>query len=126
VRNAQFLPPTLQTPRIPVWLAAHWPNREPFRRAARWDGVFPEFPHGGDELAQLDDLFRFVRAERRAVRHRLLYRSVATTARRSRACWRHLVAGADRAHSLRGTWERPWPLDAMRAFVKEGPPIADR
>jgi alkanesulfonate monooxygenase SsuD/methylene tetrahydromethanopterin reductase-like flavin-dependent oxidoreductase (luciferase family) len=28
-------------PRIPVWLAARWPNRRPVARAARWDGVFP-------------------------------------------------------------------------------------
>jgi alkanesulfonate monooxygenase SsuD/methylene tetrahydromethanopterin reductase-like flavin-dependent oxidoreductase (luciferase family) len=26
-------------PRIPIWLGATWPNRKPFRRAARFDGV---------------------------------------------------------------------------------------
>ena len=31
----------LQRPRIPVWLAATWPVRAPFRRAAQWDGVWP-------------------------------------------------------------------------------------
>jgi hypothetical protein len=25
---------------IPVWVAGRWPNRRPFRRAARWEGVF--------------------------------------------------------------------------------------
>lgn len=27
------------SPRIPIWLAGTWPNRKPFRRAARYDGV---------------------------------------------------------------------------------------
>lgn len=41
VRDARFLPPPVQSPRIPVWIAGMWPNKRPFRRAARWDGVFP-------------------------------------------------------------------------------------
>ncbi len=32
-------PRPLQSPRIPIWLAAGWPRRPPFRRAACWDGV---------------------------------------------------------------------------------------
>lgn len=39
--DACFLPTPLQQPRIPIWLAAAWPNKKPFRRAARWDGVSP-------------------------------------------------------------------------------------
>src|SRR5262249_11423353 len=41
VHGAQFLPRPLQTPRIPVWVAGGWPHTAPFRRASRWDGVFP-------------------------------------------------------------------------------------
>ncbi len=41
VRNVQFLPRPFQSPRIPIWVAGRWPRREPFLRAARWDGVFP-------------------------------------------------------------------------------------
>ncbi len=36
-----FLPRPVQEPRVPVWIAGKWPNRAPFRRAARWDGAFP-------------------------------------------------------------------------------------
>lgn len=41
IKDAQFLPPPMQEPRIPVWVAGLWPNKKPFRRAARWDGVCP-------------------------------------------------------------------------------------
>jgi alkanesulfonate monooxygenase SsuD/methylene tetrahydromethanopterin reductase-like flavin-dependent oxidoreductase (luciferase family) len=40
VKNAHFAPP-VQQPRIPIWVAGLWPNKPPFRRAARWDGVVP-------------------------------------------------------------------------------------
>ncbi|MBN1264495.1 MAG: LLM class flavin-dependent oxidoreductase [Anaerolineales bacterium] len=43
VDRIQFLPPALQKPRIPVWIGGNWPSKAPFRRAARWDGVFPMF-----------------------------------------------------------------------------------
>jgi hypothetical protein len=31
----------VQSPRIPVWVAARWPFKRPLQRAARWDGVLP-------------------------------------------------------------------------------------
>jgi hypothetical protein len=39
--EATFLPRPVQEPRIPVWVAGYWPNKRPFRRAVRWDGVAP-------------------------------------------------------------------------------------
>lgn len=39
--------------RIPIWLAARWPNRKPVRRAARYDGLFPIQLPGPEALAEL-------------------------------------------------------------------------
>jgi alkanesulfonate monooxygenase SsuD/methylene tetrahydromethanopterin reductase-like flavin-dependent oxidoreductase (luciferase family) len=56
VSDAQFLPKPVQEPRIPVWVAGRWPNKRPFRRAARWDGVFPVFEGVGiAEMPSLED-----------------------------------------------------------------------
>lgn len=41
VRDQQFRPTPVQQPHIPIWVAGMWPNKRPFRRAARWDGAFP-------------------------------------------------------------------------------------
>jgi alkanesulfonate monooxygenase SsuD/methylene tetrahydromethanopterin reductase-like flavin-dependent oxidoreductase (luciferase family) len=46
VRETVFLPTPIQRPRPPVWVAVHGTNRGPVRRAARWDGAFPEDPTG--------------------------------------------------------------------------------
>jgi alkanesulfonate monooxygenase SsuD/methylene tetrahydromethanopterin reductase-like flavin-dependent oxidoreductase (luciferase family) len=37
--NVQFLPTPVQA-RLPIWVAARWPNQRPLRRAARYDGAF--------------------------------------------------------------------------------------
>lgn len=41
VDEITFLPPPLQSPRIPIWVGGVWPHKGPMRRAARWDGVCP-------------------------------------------------------------------------------------
>ena len=43
VEETAFLPRPVQRPRVPIWIAGRWPARRPFRRAARFDGVFPTF-----------------------------------------------------------------------------------
>lgn len=49
----EFEPGPVQTPRIPIWVAARWPHRRPLRRAARWDGIFPVELPGPDALTEL-------------------------------------------------------------------------
>ena len=60
--DGEFEPLPVQQPRIPVWVAARWPNRRPVRRALRWDGLFPIDLPGPDSLAELADEARGLRA----------------------------------------------------------------
>jgi alkanesulfonate monooxygenase SsuD/methylene tetrahydromethanopterin reductase-like flavin-dependent oxidoreductase (luciferase family) len=70
VRSAQFLPTPLQRPRIPIWIAGRWPARPPFRRAARWDGVFPTHRDVGHAETmtpeQLAEIVAYTRSHRAA------------------------------------------------------------
>ncbi|MBP2478691.1 alkanesulfonate monooxygenase SsuD/methylene tetrahydromethanopterin reductase-like flavin-dependent oxidoreductase (luciferase family) [Crossiella equi] len=70
VHDVTLLPATVQRPRVPVWVGGFWPNRRPFRRAARWDGVVPLFEtarHGHPPAAQeVRDLVAYVREHRAA------------------------------------------------------------
>jgi alkanesulfonate monooxygenase SsuD/methylene tetrahydromethanopterin reductase-like flavin-dependent oxidoreductase (luciferase family) len=43
VQETVFRPRPVQRPRIPIWVGGRWPARPPFRRAARWDGLFATF-----------------------------------------------------------------------------------
>jgi alkanesulfonate monooxygenase SsuD/methylene tetrahydromethanopterin reductase-like flavin-dependent oxidoreductase (luciferase family) len=51
--GGEFEPAPVQQPRIPVWVAARWPNRRPVRRAARWDGLFVIDLPGPDAVEEL-------------------------------------------------------------------------
>ena len=53
VEETVFLPPPRQSARIPIRVAAFWPNRAPFRRAARWDGVCVGKMHGRITASEL-------------------------------------------------------------------------
>lgn len=70
VEESQFLPAPLQRPHPPIWVAGRWPARRPFRRAARFDGVFPTFDGIGhterptpEQLAEVVGYVRSQRAE---------------------------------------------------------------
>ncbi|MBX5469263.1 MAG: LLM class flavin-dependent oxidoreductase [Thermoleophilaceae bacterium] len=66
VEGAQFVPRV----EIPIWIAGRWPARRPFRRAARFDGVFPLHDEAGpvepmspEQLAEIVDYVRAHRAD---------------------------------------------------------------
>src|SRR5947209_11282676 len=64
IKEAQFLPRPLQSPRIPIWVAGMWPAKGPLRRAARFDGVIPigrDLPLSGMLTpTQMQEIVRFV------------------------------------------------------------------
>jgi len=65
LRKTVFLPTPIQQPRIPIWIAGVWPNKGPFRRAARWDGTIPlKGSSGLLQPADLDDILSFIQANR--------------------------------------------------------------
>lgn len=68
VGPVRFTPPPLQRPRIPIWVAGWWPNKAPYRRAARWDGVVPELVGGAQpSIADVRDISAFVAEHRTAL-----------------------------------------------------------
>jgi alkanesulfonate monooxygenase SsuD/methylene tetrahydromethanopterin reductase-like flavin-dependent oxidoreductase (luciferase family) len=61
--GGEFEPVPVQSPRIPVWVGARWPNRRPLRRAAHWDGLFPIDLPGPEALVELADEVSALRTE---------------------------------------------------------------
>jgi alkanesulfonate monooxygenase SsuD/methylene tetrahydromethanopterin reductase-like flavin-dependent oxidoreductase (luciferase family) len=52
VQEMTFLPPPLQSPRIPIWVIGAWPRRKSMQRALRWDGILPTKMQG--EMTPVD------------------------------------------------------------------------
>jgi alkanesulfonate monooxygenase SsuD/methylene tetrahydromethanopterin reductase-like flavin-dependent oxidoreductase (luciferase family) len=68
LKKMAFRPVSPQKPHIPVWVGGFWPNKAPFRRAARWDGIIPLKKSGGffltpEDLGQVLDFIRPLRAD---------------------------------------------------------------
>jgi alkanesulfonate monooxygenase SsuD/methylene tetrahydromethanopterin reductase-like flavin-dependent oxidoreductase (luciferase family) len=59
--------PTPVRGRIPIWVAGGWPGGAPFRRAARFDGVWPVAKAGGylsvDDFIECADTVQSLRAD---------------------------------------------------------------
>jgi alkanesulfonate monooxygenase SsuD/methylene tetrahydromethanopterin reductase-like flavin-dependent oxidoreductase (luciferase family) len=134
IREAQFQPRPVQSPRIPIWVAAIWPARAPARRAARWDGIVPI----GRDLPLTAMLSP---SDMREIVHFVSSQPAYTPP--FEIVHSGISAGVDVAHDREivaeyqqvgvtwwvekilperwGSWE-DWPLEAMRKRIRQGPP----
>jgi alkanesulfonate monooxygenase SsuD/methylene tetrahydromethanopterin reductase-like flavin-dependent oxidoreductase (luciferase family) len=64
IEEVTFNPRPIQRPRVPIWCAGTWPIKAPFRRAARFDGVFPLGIDGNLELDDYSDIANYVKNHR--------------------------------------------------------------
>jgi alkanesulfonate monooxygenase SsuD/methylene tetrahydromethanopterin reductase-like flavin-dependent oxidoreductase (luciferase family) len=134
VRDSQFTPTPIQSPRIPIWVGGNWPHKAPFRRAARWDGMMPQVDlKQGNELVQLRQAIQYTLEQRKS---NTAYEVVYST---------HLDPGGDPARLAEriaqyteagitwlleqlypqhfgGDWQGNWPVEAMRQRILQGPP----
>jgi alkanesulfonate monooxygenase SsuD/methylene tetrahydromethanopterin reductase-like flavin-dependent oxidoreductase (luciferase family) len=138
VKDATFTPRPVQRPRIPIWVGGFWPHKAPFRRAARWDGMFPLFQFDSDEaeLDQFKAAMAYVEARRESdapfdviamgvtpgegddqAQQVRAYQTAGAT------WWLELIAPF---RFDRGLDEEPWPLAAMRERVCQGPPVTSQ
>jgi len=116
VADARFQPKPLQQPRIPVWIAAYWPNRRPLARAARWDGLFCLFRVGAPrDVEQLAEAVADVKAHRETAQpFDVVYCSDPGTgpepyARAGATWWLARIDPTD-------------PLERARSLIAAGPP----
>ncbi|MCL5998599.1 MAG: TIGR03619 family F420-dependent LLM class oxidoreductase [Chloroflexi bacterium] len=138
VENATFLPRPAQQPRIPIWCGGFWPSKAPFRRAARYDGVFPLGKNETGHLSPEDfrDLIAYIKQYRTADAPFDVV-CMSGTPGDDPAKARDMVAAYDKAgvtwwlegiNPWRFGWpdrfggfHAPWPMQAMRERVLQGP-----
>lgn len=137
VHDTSFVPTPLHVPRIPIWVAGMWPNKAPFRRAARWDGACPQ----GKGLAvdeqmtpqDIAEVAAFI-AARRTVSRPFDMIHEGLTGGHDRAADAAFVAPYAQAGvtwwmenvnpwRYGWNWQGAYPLEMMRARIRNGPPI---
>lgn len=60
----RFRPTPVQHPRIPIWVAGRWPHKKPFRRAAQFDGVYPQRSGRALTPEDLREVLDFIQTQR--------------------------------------------------------------
>ena len=134
IKEAQFLPRPVQSPRIPIWVANLWPSKAPLRRAARWDGIVPigrDLPLAA--MLSPEDMQEIVRSVASQPEYAPPFEVVHSgiTGGTDAAFDREVVAAYERVGvtwwiekilpELWGSWTE-WPLESMRMRVRQGPP----
>lgn len=61
VNDAVLRPSPVQEPRIPIVIGGWWPFKKPFQRAARWDGMIPQWPSKFIGASWLDGMSEHMR-----------------------------------------------------------------
>ncbi len=138
VKEALFLPRPVQQPRIPVWVAGYWPNQAQkggaFRRAARWDGVFPLCRNDEEFLtpAEFREIIACVKQYRDTDKDfDVVHTAFSDGANPSQAAdWVAPYAAAgvtwwlENVNPFRFGWrmQGSWPFEAMRERILQGPP----
>jgi hypothetical protein len=56
VQPMKLLPPSVQQPRIPIWVVGAWPRPRSMQRVLRWDGIIPQKLDGSDTTMTPDDI----------------------------------------------------------------------
>ncbi len=131
IQEMTFLPPPVQSPRIPVWLGGYWPNKKPMRRAALFDGICPGKVRSDgtpDDLTPTDveNLKAYIASQRTtdapfdiviggqtAGADPVQAKTLVSSFARAGATWWLESAGA---------WPETLSLDTMRARIRQGPP----
>lgn len=135
VGGSRFLPRPVQRPRIPIWIAGYWPNKKPFLRAARWDGVFPLLRTGGEpgsDVQELRDCVKFVRDARGNDDFDVVHLGSPTPGddpeRAREIVAPYAEAGATwwlerfTPDAFGASWKGKWPFEAMLKRLAQGPP----
>ncbi|MBE3561967.1 MAG: LLM class flavin-dependent oxidoreductase [Ktedonobacteraceae bacterium] len=128
VDEMRFLPPPVQQPRIPIWIAGVWPFKKSMERVLRYDGILPERRNvdGSPASATPDDIkaIRAYVAERRTQQTPFDILGEGETPGDNSARAEEIIGPFAEAGI---TWwmETRWgetSLDKVRRRIRQGPP----
>lgn len=124
--EAQLVPKPLQSPSIPVWVAGYWPHRKPFRRAARFDGIYiASQKANGEPLTHLElqEALAYLKTQREAASpFDVAFAGQTPADGEQGAKMVHPYESAGVTWWLEGIWNERGSVEEMRQRIRQGPP----
>jgi hypothetical protein len=124
-----MLPPSVQQPRVPIWVVGVWPKEKSMRRALQWDGLIAQRYGGSPADGRMKpEEIRTIKAyvdEHRQATTPFEILAGDSTLGKSRKRAKEIVRPYIEAGA---TWwiEENWNSEAkIRAHVRQGPPRVD-
>src|SRR5438105_10425550 len=131
VEEMTFLPPPVQSPRIPIWVVGAWPGQKSMQRVLRYDGLLPTKIASGDAPAAItpEDIqaMKAYIEEHRVQTTPFDIVQEGETPGEDRERAREIVrpyAEAGATWWTESRWSFP-PIEELRRRIQQGPPRLD-
>ena len=132
VEEMTFLPPPVQSPRIPIWVVGAWPRQRSMQRVLRWDGLLPSKMEADGSFAEvtpadIQAMKAFIDAHRSATTpFDIVFEGTTPGDDREQATAKlRPYAEAGITWWLEAMWFGPNGPDELRARIWQGPPRLD-
>ncbi len=110
--------------KIKIWVGGNWPNKKPFRRAAKYDGVFP-LKAGSDPSIypqDLQEIMSYIRKYRKSTESFEFVKSIYTIKDKEHDVYIHDFIDVGVAWLLEAFWPGRCSLKEIQERIEQGPP----
>ncbi|MFX1283026.1 MAG: LLM class flavin-dependent oxidoreductase [Promethearchaeota archaeon] len=123
INEVKFIPKPVQKP-IPIWVGGTWPNKKPFRRAAKFNGIFP-IREGFEEPLWTDDIkeiIKYIKLHRKTSEPFDVIHPVVTSAKKEENQWIYDYIDAGVTWIVECIYPGRGSSKNIQQIVRNGPP----
>jgi alkanesulfonate monooxygenase SsuD/methylene tetrahydromethanopterin reductase-like flavin-dependent oxidoreductase (luciferase family) len=124
LNEVKFIPKPVQKP-IPIWVGGTWPNKKPFRRAAKYNGIFP-LREGFEEhlwTSDMKEIIKYIKLHREASEPFDVIHTVVTSTKKEENQWIHDYIEAGVTWIVECFYPGRGSTKDIQQIVKKGPPV---
>jgi alkanesulfonate monooxygenase SsuD/methylene tetrahydromethanopterin reductase-like flavin-dependent oxidoreductase (luciferase family) len=110
--------------KIKIWCGGNWPNKPPFRRAAKYDGIFPLKVGHDPSIYPQDyrDIMRYIGKYRKSLDSFNFVKSIVTVGDREEDAYIHEFMDRSDNWLLEAFWQGRCSLKEIQKRIEQGPP----
>jgi len=106
---------------IKIWVGGNWPNKKPFRRAAKYDGIFP-LKAGGVDPQDYKEILSYIGKYRESMESFDLVKSILTIKDKEHDAYIHEFIDMGLDWLLEAFWPERCSLKEIQKRIEQGPP----